>query len=414
MPELDPDLPGAGRPIGAVDGVPGLPVEVEEADRGRPGRGLPGGARGEAPEGAASAPGRWRPGASLEDDEGRVGGVAVLRGPHEDLFLDLAVPQDRDPLDLAFRAGLALEDEPDREGIGAALALFEAESVLRPLAVPGSEAAVLERPDELLIGLDDLQARPAVHDPSPVEPEGLGAEADDLVERVGDDDHRRAVLDEPLHPLRRLAEEVGVPRAEHLVHHEDLGVDGGGGGRGEREAGEHSERVRLERLVEEAPELRELADLHGRLLDLAAVEPLVGERGGDVPRAGQLQVEPGPGVHQGVDLPADLHHPFGRRQVLRQELEHGRLPGAVPADDPEALSPAELEVDPPEGPELPGRRAHEPGEAGGLEEVVARGGEQLVHLARAREGEDDLRHSPRGLSWRARRTPLRRRRRRGT
>ena len=153
----------------------------------------------------------------------------------------------------------------------------------------------------------------------------------------------RAALAEPVHPLAALPLELHVADREHLVEEEDVRVDVGGDG--EAEARDHPGGVGAQRRVEKLLDPREVDDLREAARHIAtgmAEDRAVQE---DVLAAGELRVEAGADLQQGGDPAADLHAPGSRLGDPREDLQQGRLPGSVAADDSHHFPARDLERD---------------------------------------------------------------------
>ena len=203
------------RAVGDLELVARLGIEEPEveAEAGRP--------VGDRAEVSARVALGGVPAAVLEQDPARAGGVGVLGAADVDLAFDLSVAPQREPRDVD-RA--AVHRDGAGEGVGVGVAIERVVLGQRRLLVLRAEPAVLHLADEALVRLDHLVGRTVHRDAAAVEPDRPLAEPRHLVERVRDEQHARAALDQLAHPCRRAGEEVGIAGAEDLVDDQDLGL----------------------------------------------------------------------------------------------------------------------------------------------------------------------------------------------
>ena len=198
---------------------------------------------------------------------------------------------------------------------------------------------------------------------------------------MADEDDRAPAFGHLAHLAEAFALECRVTDRQHLVHDQDLRLEMGRDGEGQPDV--HPTRVALDRRVQEPLDLGELDDLvelAPYLLAAHAEDDAVEE---DVLPARQLRMEPGPDLEEAADAAPHLDAPLGRLRDPAEDLQEGRLPGAVSPDDPEPLSPSELEAEVAQRPELLARRLRRWGSSTGhartetgdaLTDDVAQGG----------------------------------------
>ena len=147
-----------------------------------------------------------------------------------------------------------------------------------------------------------------------------------------------------------LREKASSPDGQHLVHHQDVGVDVDR--HGEAEPDVHPRRVVLHLVVDELLELGEGHDLVEALVDVLGRQAQQRRVEVDVLPSRQLGLEAGPELQQcGQAAP---HHDLalGGLEDPRHALEQGRLARAVAAQDPDGLALGDLEADVPQRPEV--------------------------------------------------------------
>ena len=209
----------------------------------------------------------------------------------------------------------------------------------------------------------DLAGRPRRHHAPRVEPHRLVAQPLDAPEIVGDEDDRFPPRLELLDLPHALVLERLVADGEHFVDEEDVGIHGDGDG--EAEPHVHARRVGLHRAVDEDLETGEGHDLVEALPDLGPGEPEEDPVDVDVLPARELGMEAGPQLDEGGDAPGDGHRAQGGLEDAADDLEEGRLAGAVRADDPDHAPAWKHEAHVAERPHLlareqaPGPAAHE-------------------------------------------------------
>ena len=105
----------------------------------------------------------------------------------------------------------------------------------------------------------DFVRRSVHYDPALLQPDGAGAELLDVVERVRDEEDRRAVLDDFGDAGAALGLERGVADGENLVEYQNLGR--GGGRDREGETHRHARGIGADGRVNEVPEFGEIDDV---------------------------------------------------------------------------------------------------------------------------------------------------------
>src|SRR5262249_24056533 len=120
----------------------------------------------------------------------------------------------------------------------------------------------------------------------------------------------------------------------------------------ERQPHIHPARVPLDGRVEELLDLGEGDDLVE--LSRAPRPPHAQDRAVQhhVTAPGELRVEPGPDLEEARHAPTQMDPPRGRLGDPAEDLQEGRLAGAIPADQPEPVTLAQLERDVAERPEV--------------------------------------------------------------
>src|SRR5258705_9835914 len=114
------------------------------------------------------------------------------------------------------------------------------------------------------------------------------------------------------------------------------------GGRREHESSLHSQRIGLERLRKELPELRELRDLLDCNLDLCRCQALVGKGGADVLVPRELRVEPRACFQKCLNISVHFDAPLGRGYIPGDQFEERALARAVAPDDSDATTCSDL------------------------------------------------------------------------
>jgi hypothetical protein len=114
----------------------------------------------------------------------------------------------------------------------------------------------------------------------------------------------------------------------------------------------HADRITFDGRVEELLDAREIDDL----VELGQHFPTRHAEDGavqeDVLAPGQLGMETGSDFEQAGYSTVEFHSPARRLQNARQDLEQGRLSGAVATDDADDLAALDLEIDVAQCPEL--------------------------------------------------------------
>jgi hypothetical protein len=160
---------------------------------------------------------------------------------------------------------------------------------------------------------------------------------------VGTEKDRCAVVAQLHHAFEGLAGECAVAHGERLVDDQQLRVHAGG--HRERQADEHAAGVRLDRLVDELPDVRKGQDLVQPRVDLGPRQAEQGRVEVDVLDAGEIRIEARPQFQQRCDPASDLEFAFAGSQRAAHQLQQGGLPSAVAAHDAENLSGVDPETD---------------------------------------------------------------------
>jgi hypothetical protein len=233
-----------------------------------------------------------------------------------------------------------------------------------------------------------LDAAVERHSPGPQQDRPL-AQALDRGRVVRDEDDRPAALPELEDLAEALALERLVPHSEDLVEADDVSPQMHR--EREAEAHVHARRVGPDRQVDERLELRERDDLLQVLGDVAPSEPVDRRVQEDVLATRQLRLEACAELEQGADRTDHAQTPAARPQDARDEPQERRLPGPVPADQPDRLSRLDAERDVAERPDLDGG-----GAVSGENGLLERSGAVRLH---AEATADALGLDPSGLHF---------------
>src|SRR5439155_15498818 len=188
----------------------------------------------------------------------------------------------------------------------------------------------------------DVADRATRCDASLIEPDRAVAEALDETDVVRHE-HDRLPRPAELGDLRvALVLEVLVTDGEHLVDEQHIGIDV----HRDREAEprRHAARVRLDRRVEEAAELREALDLRHRRLGLLTREAEQRAVEVRVLASGEVGVKARAELEERGHPSLDLDRAGRRLRGAGDELEERGLPRTVRADDAEAQSTVDAEA----------------------------------------------------------------------
>ncbi len=151
------------------------------------------------------------------------------------------------------------------------------------------------------------------------------------------------------HGTDRALLEADVADRQHLVDEQHVGVDVRG--HGEAEAGVHAAGVLLHGRVDVGAELGEVDDLLEARAHLGARQAKDHPVEQDVLATGQLAMEAGAEVDQRGNAAVGGDRAAGRPGDARQQLERGRLPGAIGADQADGFAVTDGEADVAERPE---------------------------------------------------------------
>ena len=161
---------------------------------------------------------------------------------------------------------------------------------------------------------------------------------------------------------RHLRLELGVADRQHLVDHQDLGLEVRRDGEGEPDV--HADRVALDRRVDELarrPRTRRSRRSVRRIS--ARLMPRMAPFRKMFSRPVSSGWKPVPTSSRLATRPLIVDPALGRLGDARQDLEQGRLARAVVADDADHLAALDLEIDVAQRPELLDRRRRRDGAA---------------------------------------------------
>jgi len=152
------------------------------------------------------------------------------------------------------------------------------------------------------------------------------------------------------HLAEALLLEGGIADREHLVHHEDIGLEMRG--HGEREAHVHAAGVVLHLRIDEPLHLGEVHDLVELRCDLGS--PHAEDRAAqeDVLPSRQIRMKPRSHLEQRPHSALEIDLSRRRLDDARQDLEQRALAGPVATDDADDLAVRDVERDVVERPEL--------------------------------------------------------------
>src|SRR5689334_16680426 len=334
------------------------------SDAGRPAR-RPSARRAEALERGVDSDddgARDRRDAEPEDEVGE-----RLRGGHRhDERRGLAGAQ------AAGGAAVRVEDLDRRDERDSGADALAAEAVAEP-------PLALARRDVIAVARDRLRRRTVRGHAPAVEPDRAPAAVRDQRQVVRHEDEGAPVALQLGEALEGAMRERLVADGQHLVHEQDVGIRM----RRDRkpEPYRHPGRVGLHGLVEEVLDPREADDLREPARDLPLREAEQQSRDLDVLAARDLGVEPGAELEQRGEAAADLDAAARRPHDAGHQLQQGRLPGAVRADDAERLAGGGVERDAVERRDRPAaRRTGAARKQGRLERAVRPAAEAPVHL----------------------------------
>ncbi len=140
-----------------------------------------------------------------------------------------------------------------------------------------------------------------------------------------------------------LALERLVADGECFVDHQDVRIDMDR--HGEREPDVHAARIDLDRLVDEVADVGECRDRIEARFDLGPGQSQHGAVEEHVFAAAELGVETCAELEQRGDASAHIDHAARRRENAADDLQQGRLAGAVAADQADRLAVADIQID---------------------------------------------------------------------
>src|SRR5579875_37302 len=297
--------------------------------------------------------------------QARVCGVGIVGRGREGHDPVLALEPDAEPGSLQRRGRVVLDDH--REGLarlehmGGAIGPLEThpghpypaptagDQLVDALYLAGHQGR-LTRAHLGQVASDHGRGSAPLPDAAVVEPDAIGAELLNGLERVRDHDQGAplgahagdAVVAAPLESL--------VADGQDLVDDQDVRVEV----HGDREAqpSVHPRGVGPHRVVDEALKLAELDDLVDDVVDVAAGQPQQGAVQVDVLATGVLGMEAGAQLEQGGDAPMGLDAARVGIEDPGDALEQRGLARAVLPDDAESPSVLDLEAHVLEGKEL--------------------------------------------------------------
>ena len=242
--------------------------------------------------------------------------------------------RDRGRVSRHHHVGSARRRVPDLEPLdasGAATATI-AVGALEQIVVGSS----LEHPE--VVGHRLIDGR-VDEDLPALEQDAAPAQRLDDGEVVRDEDDRPPVARHLAHLAQRLSLESRIAHRQHLVDEQDLGLEVGGHGKGQ--AHRHPAGVPLDRGVEEPLNLGELHDLIEPPADLCPSHPEDRAVEEDVLAPGQIGMEAGAHLEQRADATGHVGAPARGLGDPRDDLQQGRLAGAVVPDQPDDLALAD-------------------------------------------------------------------------
>ena len=245
--------------------------------------------------------------------------------------------------------------------------------------------------------LDRDAGVPAVACLAAVQPEPAPAKPLHRVRGVRHEEQRHPSLDELTDPAHALVLEVGVAHREGLVDDQHVGLHVCLHGEGEPQ--HHPARVELHGLFDELADVGERGDLVEPALHLGLRDVQDRAVQEDILASRELRVEATAQFEQRRHTPGHRH--LARRGGERpgDDLEERALAATVASDDPDRLSPADLEARVPQRPKFATVRLPEPPQQL-LLQAVLRAVVEAVHLAHVAYGDHDRRVAT-GLRLRA-------------
>jgi len=194
-----------------------------------------------------------------------------------------------------------------------------------------------------------------------VEPDGLVAQVGGEPHRVGHEGDGRPLTAKPVEVIEALALELLVAHGDDLVDDEDFRVEIDGDG--EPEPHVHPGGVDLDGRVDEVADVGELDDLVDRRVDLALAHPEDRPVEVDVLASGELPVKARTEFQERGDTAVHQQPSRCGPVDAGEDLEHGRLAGAVVADEAEGRAAGDVEAHVVESLEVRGTARAPPDEA---------------------------------------------------
>src|SRR6202000_476444 len=166
---------------------------------------------------------------------------------------------------------------------------------------------------------------------------------------VADKQDRSAAVRETAHLAKAFFLEGSIPDCEHLVDNQYLWLEMRSYGK--RQANIHARGIPLHRRVQKLLDLAEGDDLIELTPNLRSGHSQNGAVQEDILPPGQLLMKAGAHLKQATHSAVQANSHLGRNRNAAQQLEHGALTGAVPADDADDFARFNLQRNAPERPE---------------------------------------------------------------
>lgn len=219
-----------------------------------------------------------------------------------------------------------------------------------PVAGRFAQPLFFEPRAERLVRRDDLFRVADHRHPPLLQPQRARAEPLDQRRLVRDEEHRLPGFAKILHPVKRLALEIDVADRQGFVNDQHVRIDMDR--RSEGQPHQHSGRIGLDRLIDEALQLGEADDhVHpAPHLLLAEAQDLSAQQ--DVFAPGVFGVEATPQFEQRGHAPFDAHFPARRLQDACNDLQQRGLARPVASDDAHRLASPHFQAHVFERPEI--------------------------------------------------------------
>jgi hypothetical protein len=222
-----------------------------------------------------------------------------------------------------------------------------------------------------------------------IHPEHPVAQAGGVVDVVRDQQQRRPVARADLaDSIEALFCKIRIADAEHLVDDQEAG--GNDRRCGEHETHRHAARVGFDRLVDVLLELSELDHIGDTRARLRTGQPDVAEVRQDVLATGQVRMEAGAELQEGLRFSLHLQRSGRRRGRSGDETQQRALARAVPADDAHFLAARDVERDVREREMFANRRARSAQESQRVQHAMPGAVIQPVPLRQAAGADDDV------------------------